>query len=213
MLKPLLAAALLTLAAAPAFAQDARPVLVANPAQLPAGAYTLDKTHASLTFKVSHMGMSQYTARFAELDGTLDLNPADATKSKVSVTVNPASITTDYPNAKKTDFDAELAQGANWFNAGKFPEIRFVSTRLEKLTDTTGKMTGDLTFLGVTRPLTLDVKFNGGYEKMPMLNLPALGFSATGKLRRSDWGMTTYMPMVGDEVSLLIETEFHKVQQ
>jgi len=63
-----------------------------------------------------------------------------------------------------------------------------------------------------SKPLTLDVTFNGGYEKMPMMNIPAMGFSATGTLKRSNWGLTSYVPMIGDDVELLIETEFHKAQ-
>ncbi|NBO19089.1 MAG: polyisoprenoid-binding protein [Proteobacteria bacterium] len=209
MIKPLLISTLLALSPALAQAQEAKPTPLA---QMPAGAYTLDKTHASLTWKVSHMGMSKYTARFAALDAKLNFNPQDITKSTVRVTVDPASVTTDYPDAQKTDFDAELAKGTNWFNAGKFPEITFESTKLEKTSETTGKLTGNLTFLGVTKPLTLDVTFNGGYEKMPMMNIPAMGFSATGTLKRSNWGLTSYVPMIGDDVELLIETEFHKAQ-
>lgn len=211
MLKQLALTTFLTLAPAAAFAQanEGQPTPISG---LPAGAYALDKTHASLTWKVSHMGMSNYTARFTGLDATVNLDPQDVTKSTVSVKVDPASVKTDYPNAKEKDFDAEIGKGENWFNAGKYPEITFQSTKIEKTTDTTGKIYGNLTFMGVTKPLVLDAKFNGGYAKMPHLNIPAFGVSATTTLKRSDWGFGTYVPMIGDDVQLLIETEFHKAK-
>ncbi|MDX1974075.1 MAG: YceI family protein [Rickettsiales bacterium] len=180
--------------------------------EMPAGDYQLDKTHASLTWKVSHMGLSNYTARFTRMDATLNFDPKDPTKSKLVATVDPTSVRTDYPNADKKDFDAELAKGETWFNAGKFPEIKFVSTSIDKTGEKTGKVHGNLTFLGVTKPLTLDVTFNGAYAQKPMVNTPGIGFSATAKLKRSDWGFSTYIPTLGDEVTLLIEVEFDKAQ-
>ena len=178
--------------------------------QLPAGLYKLDKTHASVTWKVSHMGLSNYTARFTKIDADLAFDSVDPTKSRLTATIDPTSVRTDYPNAAEKDFDKELATGDKWFNGIQFPQIKFVSTRVEKTGEKTGKLYGDLTFLGVTKPLVLDVTFNGSYLKKPFAEVPALGFSATARLKRSDWGMGTYIPMIGDEVDLLIETEFHK---
>lgn len=174
----------------------------------PAGAYTLDKTHASLTWKVSHLGLSNYTARFTNFDAKLNLNPTDPTKSTLLVSVDPTSVETDFPNAAVKDFDAELAKGEQWFNASKFPEIKFEATKIEKLTANTGLITGNLTFLGVTKPLVLNTTYNGGYALKPFGAGPALGFSATATLKRSDWGFATYVPMIGDDVTLLIEVEF-----
>lgn len=177
-------------------------------AEMPAGTYNLDLSHTSLTWKVSHLGLSNYTARFTEMSGTLKLDPKDPTKSQLTVTVNPASVETDYKATEKKDFDKELATGKDWFNAGKFPEIRFVSTRIERTGENTGKVHGNLTFLGVTKPLTLDTVFNGSYAAKPFVEVPSLGFSATATLKRSDWGLSTYVPNIGDNVKILIETEF-----
>ena len=77
----------------------------------------------------------------------------------------------------------------------------------------TGKVFGDLTLLGTTKPLTLDVTFNGAYRKKFLTNVPALGFSATASLKRSDWGMTSLIPLVADRVDILIEAEFDKVEE
>ncbi|MEM6781707.1 MAG: YceI family protein [Pseudomonadota bacterium] len=179
-------------------------------AQMPAGVYELDKTHASLTWKVSHLGLSDYTARFNTFDASLTLDPANITQSSVNVTISPLSIETDYPNADEKDFDKKLTEGEDWFNVGAFPEITFASTAIEQTGENTGKVTGDLSLLGVTKPVTLDVVFNGAYESKPFANVPAVGFSATGTIKRSDWGFDTYVPTIGDEVELLIEVEFEK---
>jgi polyisoprenoid-binding protein YceI len=181
-------------------------------AQMPSGVYTLDDSHTSVTWKVSHLGLSNYTARFAKAEAKLTFDAKDPTKSTLVASVDPLSIKTDYPDADKKDFDAKLAKDPEWFNAGKFPTISFASTKIEKTGETTGKVHGNLTMLGVTKPLVLDVTFNGGMEKKPFAEVPALGFSATAKLKRSDWGFATYVPTIGDEVTVLIETELHKAK-
>lgn len=176
-------------------------------AQVPATTYKLDPTHASVTWKVKHMGLSNYTARFTKIDATLDFDPVDKARSKVSVTIDPTSLKTDYPFPEKKDFDTELSMGEDWFNAGTYKTITFESTAVEMTGETTAKVTGNLTLLGVTKPVVLDVVLNGAIEH-PISKKPAVGFSATGTIKRSDFGMMKYIPMVGDEVQLLIETEF-----
>jgi polyisoprenoid-binding protein YceI len=178
--------------------------------QVPAGSYALDPTHASLTWKVMHLGLANYTARFTKFDAQLEYDPAQPENSRLSVSVDPMSIRTDYPNKSEKDFDTELGTSEKWFNAGKFPHIKFVSNKIERTGDKTGKVHGTLTLLGVSKPLTLDVTFNGAYTKKPFAEVPALGFSGHAVLKRSHWGLNTYVPMVGDEVELLIEVEFHK---
>lgn len=176
--------------------------------EMPAGVYTLDKTHASLTWKVSHIGLSDYTARFTKFDSELTFDPANPEASSVTVTIDPTSIKTDYPYPEKKDFDKKLIEGEEWFNSLAFPEITFTSTSIEKTGENTGKMTGDLSFLGMTKPLTLDVTFNGAYAVQPFSQKPAIGFSAHGILKRSEWGFDTYVPNIGDDVELLIEVEY-----
>lgn len=204
--KALIAASLLlggTAAFAPASAQD-----MTAYKDMPAGVYAVDKTHASLTWKVSHAGLSNYTARFKSFDAEIKFDPKDVTKSTVTATIDPRTLETDYVATAEKDFNKNLVEEDKWFNAKQFPKISFKSTRIEKTGDNTGKMHGDLTFLGVTKPVTLDVTFNGAYAVQPFSQKPTLGFSATGKIKRSDWGMETYVPMIGDEVALQIEGEF-----
>jgi polyisoprenoid-binding protein YceI len=181
----------------------------AEPAALPAGTYKMDHAHSSLTWKVNHFGLSNYTARFSRFDAMLDIDPSTPESAKVLVTVDPTSIRTDYRSAEGRDFDKELGDGEKFFNAKKFTQIIFSSTRVERTGETTARVTGDLTMLGVTKPLTIEVTLNGA-KRHPTAGLPALGFSGIAKLKRSDFNMTFMLPLVGDEVTLLIEAEFLK---
>lgn len=180
----------------------------AEPLEVPAGKYSLDPAHASLTWKVSHLGLSFYTARFTKMTAELDFDPAKLDAAKVSVSVDAASVRTDYPFADKKDFDKNLSMGEEWFNAGEHPEITFVSTGVEMTGENTAKVTGDLTLLGVTKPVTLDVTLNKAMKEQPFAKKPALGFSGTATIKRSEFGMIKYVPMIGDDVQLLIEAEF-----
>lgn len=175
---------------------------------VPSGAYVMDNTHASLTFRINHLGLSNYTARFTDFDINLNLDVDNPENSTVTATVNPTSVRTDYPGEK--DFDGEIANDANFFNAGQFPEVTFASTSVEKTGDNTATITGDLTMLGTTLPITLDATLVGALEQHPFVGSPAVGFSATGTLDRSDFGMTHLIPNVGDAVTFIIEAEFIK---
>ncbi len=179
----------------------------AAPINVPAGTYALDKAHASVTWRVNHLGFSMYTARFTDFDATITLDPAQPTRSSVVVTINPNSVRTDFPAPERINFDQKISQEI--LRSKEHPEIRFRSTRLEATGPTTGRMTGDLTFLGVTRPVTLDVRLNGAGPN-PFNQTATLGFSATGAIRRSEFGSTDYAPGIGDEVQLMIEAEFQK---
>ena len=196
-------AAALTLSSA-AFAQP-----IPDPAQSPSGTYGLDKGHASVTWRVDHLGLSNYTARFADIEASLDWNSEDPTASTVSVTIDPMSVRTDYYLAEEKDWDNVLSTDARWFNAGEHPEISFVSTGATIGEGNTGTVTGDLTLLGVTQPITLDVTFNGGLLNR-FAQKWAMGFSGTTTINRSEFGMGALVPNIGDEVEILIEAEFIK---
>ncbi|MDX2258258.1 MAG: YceI family protein [Hyphomicrobiaceae bacterium] len=184
------------------------PAASAAEVDIPAGTYKLDPTHASLTWKVSHLGLSNYTARFAKFDATLAFDPKKPAEAKLSVSVDPASIRTDYPFPEQENFDKKLAEGEDWLNAKAHPAITFTSTKVEMTGDKAAKVTGDLTFLGVTKPVTLDVTLFGATKEHPFTKKAAVGFSAKGSLKRSEFGMAKYVPMIGDEVALQIEAEF-----
>lgn len=164
---------------------------------VPAGEYKLDPTHAMLEWSISHMGVSNYHARFKTLDATLNLNPADIEKSTIKVMAKADSIDTGYPaDYKKTHpntgfdtWDAELGRSDKFLDGAKNPDITFVSTKVEKTGDATGKVTGDLTFRGITKPVTLDVNFIGQQARHFMLGVPVVGFEAEGEIVRLDFGM------------------------
>jgi polyisoprenoid-binding protein YceI len=175
---------------------------------VPAGTYAIDPTHASLHWKVSHMGLSNYTARFTKLDAKLVFDPAKPEATKLTASVDPTSLKTDYPNLAKVDFDKELVENAKWFNANVAKTITFNSTAVKMTGAKTADVTGDLTLLGVTKPVTLKVTLNGGMKEHPFAKKPALGFSGTGTIKRSDFGMNHLVPIVADDVNIELEIEF-----
>ncbi len=195
----LLAALLLT---TPAFAADTA-ATDQTLAKAPSGTYALEKTHASITFNVMHMGFARYTARFNDFDASYTLDPATPENSKLTVTIRPASL--DANNEKLTAH----TNNSDFFNVEKYPTITFTSTRIERTGDTTGKIHGEMTMLGVTKPVVLDATFNGG-GMHPHFKTYAMGFSAVTTIKRSEFGMNYGIPMVGDDVHAAIEVEFLK---
>lgn len=203
---PILAAACLP---ALASAQAVAPVAT----EAPAGAYEVDLSHASLIFRVDHLGLSMYTARFTRFTAALAFDPARPEASSVTVTVDPNSLQTDFPTPDKLDFDAML-RGPKWLDAAQFPEMTYRSTRVELTGPNTARIVGDLTLHGATHEVVLDARFNGGYAGHAMEPNARIGFSARGVLNRSDYGIAYGIPQpgskmgVGDEVEVLIEAEF-----
>ena len=185
----------------------------ASTAEVPAGSYKLDREHASLIFRVNHLGFSNYTARFKRFDAKLEFDPRNLAASKVTATVDPDSLETDYPNPAKVDFNAEL-KGPEWLNVATFPEMRFESRRIDVTGENTVRINGDLTLHGVTRAIVLEAVFNGGYAGHPMDPHARIGFSAHGTLKRSQFGIAYGIPApgttmgVGDDVNVVIEAEF-----
>ena len=137
---------------------------------------------------------------FTDMSGTFTFDPTNIAASKVAVTIKTASLATQF-----TPRDNDL-KGADWFNVTEFPEMTFVGTSYDKKDDHTGTLTGNLTLLGTTKPLTLNVTFNRASVRASDKKDTA-GFSATGKLKRCGFRHEDLHPIYGDEVSLMIETE------
>lgn len=180
-----------------------------KPADLPAGRYVLDKTHASVVGKIKHMGFSNYQFRFTKVDAEFTYDPKSPQDAKIKVTIDPASIDTSTgADEFGLKFNKELA-GDGWLEANKYPTATFVSTKVEPGAGQSGKVYGDLTLHGVTKPVVLDVTFNGvGSGFVP--GSVKTGFSAVTSIKRSEFGVSKYVPLVGDEVALSIEVEFDK---
>jgi polyisoprenoid-binding protein YceI len=169
----------------------------------PAGAYVSDQAHTSVTAKLLHLGFSNYTVRFDKVDAEFRFDPAAPGTSRVAVSIDPASIDTG-----SKGFDRQLS-GKDWFDAKDFSKISFVSERIDPGDGVHGAIDGYLTLHGVTRPVTLSVTFNGvGADLIPFVT--RLGFSATTTIKRSDFGITRFAGLVGDDVRLSIEIEFTK---
>jgi len=170
------------------------------------GNYQLEKTHAFLTWRVKHNGLSNYTARFTDFDASISFDPENPVQSSVIATINPLSVETDHPT--DDGWNNKLATDGKWFDGENFPQIVFKSTSVEQTGEFTGIITGDLTLLGVTKEVKLNATYNGTGNAPWFGTRDLIGFSATGSLKRSDFGMTALLPNIGDEVEIIIEAEF-----
>jgi polyisoprenoid-binding protein YceI len=144
-------------------------------------------------------------------DAKLWFDPVDPAKSKVEATIDPASLASDNPPAK---FMAML-HGPDWLDAAKFPLMTFRSRKIVRTGKSAARIEGDFTLHGVTRPLTLQATFNGGYAGNPYDPRGRIGFSAHGVVKRSAFGIKNGLPPpgthwgVGDDVDVAIEAEFN----
>jgi len=170
------------------------------------GNYELEKSHAFLTWRVKHNGLSNYTARFTDFDASIDFNPENPVASSVTATINPLSVETDHPT--NDGWNNTLATDKKWFNGSEFPQIVFQSTGVEQTGEFTGIITGDLTLLGVTQEVQLNATYNGTGNAPWFGTRDIIGFSARATINRSDFGMTALVPNIGDEVEIIIEAEF-----
>ena len=194
---------IVTLAAVLAFPAVAQTPGQPDVAKVEAGSYSVEPTHVRVRFGVSHFGFTRYSGDFNKTSGTLVLNTDKPAESKLDVTVAVGSVYT--PSEKLTN---EL-KSADWLDAGKYPDMTFKSTKVEKTGATTAKVMGDMTLHGVTKPVTLDATFFG-FGPNPFNKKPTLGFEVTGKIKRSDFGVTKYVPMIGDDVDVMIDVPFEK---
>ncbi len=178
--------------------------------KIPAGRYQLDPSHSTFMFTVSHLGFSNFTAWFDTFTADLTLDPASPSAATLTATVDPASLTVHAPPA---GFQEEL-RGERYLDARQFPQITFKSTAIRMRGPNTAEVTGELTLHGITKPVTLSMTYNGGYEGHIYEPRARIGFSAHGAFKRSDFGIGAGAPKEGasmgvsDEVQVIIESEF-----
>lgn len=178
---------------------------------LPPGEYRLDPSHSIISFDVSHLGFSRFVGGFDEFEAVMQIDPAAPEGAQLNVTVQVASL--DIPSPPP-GFVEELL-GSDWLNAEAHPTMTFRSSEVSMTGDYSATLVGDLALNGVTAPVSLDVTFNGGWEGIPPAPFALLGFSATGQLQRSQFGVDAGIPEpgssmgVGDTVNLRIEAEFN----
>ncbi|MEB3790484.1 YceI family protein [Acinetobacter sp. IK40] len=162
--------------------------------------YKIDPTHTATVFSWNHFGFSTPSANFTDIQGTIKVDNAKPANSSVEVTIPLSSVNTNVPALDK-EFQEEA-----WFNAAKYPNITFKSTKVETKDKKHFKITGDLTVKGVTKPVVLNAVLNKQGEH-PMAKVPAIGFNATTSFNRSAFGIGNYVPNVGDKITVNITTE------
>ena len=165
------------------------------------GQYELDPAHTSLIFKISHLGLATFVGRFNKLNATLDFNPKELEQTRLDASVEMASVDT---NDNRID---KLLRGRSWFNVGAHPEAIFKTLSINHIEGSTYNFMGELNFLGITHPVELKIEFHGGANNI-LTGRYTIGFSATGSIKRSDFGMDKFIPAVGDQVDLEIFAEF-----
>jgi polyisoprenoid-binding protein YceI len=173
--------------------------LGANMPAMAADSYTLDPNHTFPRFEISHFGFSTHHGQFNKTAGKIVLDRAAKTGS-IEITVQTASIGTGDPKLE------EHLRSPDFFNVEKFPTMVFKSKSVKFNGDVPASAEGELTLLGVTRPLTLAIT-RVKCAPHPMLKKEDCGAEVTGTLKRSDFGMKTYLPALGDEVTLHIQIE------
>jgi polyisoprenoid-binding protein YceI len=194
----LAAAAVLSLAlAAPSVAQAPKAAAAQS------GTYKVEPSHTRVLFAVNHMGFTTWYGDFTKASGSLKLDAADPAKSQVEVSVPTATVSTT-----NTVLDGEL-KAADWLDAAKFPAMTFKSTKVTPTGAGRADIAGDLTLHGVTKPVVLHAKFNGSGPN-PMTKAVTVGFDLSGQIKRSEFGVSKYVPMVGDNVDLIISAAFEK---
>ena len=172
--------------------------LAYQPTVQAADTYALDKPHTQIKFSVNRGGWTRIAGWFSKFDGSVNFDEADVGKSSVNATIQTGSINTGF--AKR---DAHL-RSPDFFNAKEFPTMTFKSTKIEKTGAKTGIMSGNLTMLGVTKPVTLDVVFNRKAIS-PRNKKTFAGFTAKGKINRADFGMKFILKAVSNEVQIEIQ--------
>ena len=170
---------------------------------LKAGAYALDSTHASLSFKVKHLDLSYYVGRFNRFDASLSFDPEALQETQLEAIVEMSSI--DSNDAQLED----TLRSDDWFDVERFPQAYFSTQSVEVLDDNSFIFTGVLEWREQTHPVQLKAVFLGGANNM-LTGKYTLGFSATGTFNRAQFGVDKYSGLVGEDVFLSIEAEFQK---
>jgi polyisoprenoid-binding protein YceI len=169
--------------------------------------WSVDKLYSSLKFSVTHLKIAELDGRFKEFEAKITSAKDNFSDATFEVTAGITSLDTD--NDKRD----ELLRSADFFNAAKFPKLSFISTNLTEVTGKpkTFKLVGNLTLHGVTKPVTLELVFNGTLVD-PVSKRTTAGFQVSGTIKRSDFGIGPSMPVmvVSDEVKIKADGEFTK---
>src|ERR1041385_2841486 len=172
--------------AAIAFAFFGAQVAAQPSLKVPAATYTIYSNHTHVVFAIRHMGLSTFHGTFGHITGTLQFDPAQVERSVLNATI-------DMNNIETTVGELNDTLKKSVFETAKYPTATFVSTQVVKTGENTGTVTGNLTLAGVTKPVTLNVTFNGGRDVPIPFQPYRIGFDASGTIKRSDFGLTHMM--------------------
>ena len=169
--------------------------------ELKPGQYTLDPDHTAVVFKIGHLGLSTFMGRFERVEARLDFDAAAIEQASLQAIIDMGSV-----NVNNAEFEDTL-RGSSWFNVAQYPQAVFQSKSAQRTADNVVRFLGDLTFLGVTKEVALAVIFNGGATNR-LTGRYTIGFEATSRFLRSDFGMDQYLGLVSDEVVIEVYAEF-----
>ena len=166
-----------------------------------AGTYKADPHHTQIVFTLNHLGFTNFTGTFSEASGSLELDPKNITNSKLQIIIPTSSALTHVSKLN------EELKSADWFDSAKFPEATFTVTKITPTGNNTANLIGELTLHGTTKSINLKAHFLGAGVN-PINKAYTVGFEATGAIKRSDFGVNKYVPLVGDDVNLTIAGAF-----
>jgi polyisoprenoid-binding protein YceI len=167
--------------------------------------YEVDSVHSSVVFRIRHLNVSYAYGRFNDISGQFMFDEADPAKSRIDVSVKVESIDT-----ANTDRDKHL-KSAEFFNVAEHPTIAFKSSRVEKLADNKYRAEGELTLMGVTKPLTVELERVGSVDH-PKLGARS-GFETVFTIKRGDFGLNAAAGMLGEDVRLMVSIEGVRAQK
>ncbi|MCE3231909.1 MAG: yceI 1 [Rickettsiaceae bacterium] len=175
-------------------------LLLSFPLATQAADYTFDPSHTNILWHTSHFGFSSPSGRFGIKSGNINLDETTPKNSSVNVVIDTNDLVTGI-----TKFDDHI-KSPDFLDVKKFPTATFKSTSVEPTGDKTADVRGDFTLHGVTKPIVLKVTLNKIGEH-PMTHNKTVGFTASTTIKRSEFGIAKYVPDVGDDVQIDIESE------
>ncbi len=197
-MKTAFALLLCTVLVAPAFGQ-----VPWEPDQIAPGRYVIDTKETLVRYGTIHMGFTEFWGTFPGATGTLEIDPKNISAASLEVKVPISQVETTNRELNHELFSDEF------FDAEKYPNMQFVSTKVERTGPKSAKVTGNLSMHGVTKPVTLEVTLTGAGPNA-FSKVPTIGFKATGTVKRSDFGVGKYVPIVSDETTITISAAFEK---
>ncbi len=200
---PALSAAALLLPACAQLLAAAAPPTIHNPSRVQPGTYAVDPNHTQVLFSVLHLGFTNYYGNFSGVSGSLSVVPKQPSSMAVSISVPIASVSTTSPK-----LDGEL-KSADWLDATRYPTMVFRSQTVTPTGPATADVTGTLTLHGISKPVTLHATFVGAGVNV-LDKKETVGFALSGTLKRSDFNVTKYVPLVSDDVTLTISAAFER---